>query len=327
MGLKSFDFFQKITIDNVTQPTLIGSLLSLSAISIAVILLIREVIIFYSTHLKTDSMVIQDTNQAEKIRLNLNLKFSHLPCGIISLDQEDTMRNHRLDISDTVKKNILSHAGSITPYDKNKQGTDDLFYKAIENNEGCVLRGNIMITKTPGDIHVSFHNYRSRWNALKARRPDLSKKINMGHQFMDLSFGNMPKYKLYKFGITPRSFFRFSDFPNFLQSNKNLNYVYYLKLIPYTFVDENRGTVEHSYQYSISYKEQPFDSNESEMPIILVKYEFSPITMRVSILKRDYLHFFTHVCAIIGGIFVVFSILNRFLLGLFDFSSSVAPKP
>ena len=52
----------------------------------------------------------------------------------------------------------------------------------------------------------------------------------------------------------------------------------------------------------------------------IVKYEFSPVTMRVTIPKRDYLHFLKHVCTIVGGIFVVFSILNSFLVGLFYFS-------
>ena len=49
MGLENFDLF---TIDNATQPTLIGALLGLSAISIAFLLLIREVIDFYSPQVK-----------------------------------------------------------------------------------------------------------------------------------------------------------------------------------------------------------------------------------------------------------------------------------
>ena len=58
------------------------------------------------------------------------------------------------------------------------------------------------------------------------------------------------------------------------------------------------------------------------MPIILIRYEFTPITMRVTIQKRDYLHFLTHICAIIGGIFVIFSIINKVFVGMCDFSSS-----
>ena len=48
MGFKTFDFFQKVTLDNVTKPTLIGSLLSLSAISIMIFLFLRQLINFYS---------------------------------------------------------------------------------------------------------------------------------------------------------------------------------------------------------------------------------------------------------------------------------------
>ena len=34
MSFKALDFFQKITLDNVTKPTLIGSILSISAINV-----------------------------------------------------------------------------------------------------------------------------------------------------------------------------------------------------------------------------------------------------------------------------------------------------
>lgn len=66
---------------------------------------------------------------------------------------------------------------------------------------------------------------------------------------------------------------------------------------------------------SVSHKEQEFDPREDDMPIVLVKYKISPVTMWETIPKRDYLHFWT----IVGDIFVVFSIVNRFLVGLFDF--------
>lgn len=98
------DFFQKISMDNVTQPTLIGSFLSIFAIILMIYLLLRDIIDFYTTKTKKDAIVLQDKNQYEKIPLHLQLELPNLPCNLVSLDQEDTLRNHRLDISDTIKK-------------------------------------------------------------------------------------------------------------------------------------------------------------------------------------------------------------------------------
>ena len=108
MSFKAFDFFQKVTLDNVTKPTLIGSLLSLSAISIMVFLFFRQLIDFYSYHTKTDSVVHQPQNADDQISVNMELLFNSVPCNLLSLDTVDIMNNHKGDISDTLqKKNII----------------------------------------------------------------------------------------------------------------------------------------------------------------------------------------------------------------------------
>jgi hypothetical protein len=322
MGFKSFDFFQKITLDNISQPTLVGSLLSLSAITIMITLLIRELSNFYTPHIKTDTVVIQDDKQSEQIPVHLNIKFNHVPCSLLSLDQEDSLRNHRFDISDTIKKTILPKSGKPQPYDKSAYANIENTYTAIENDDGCSLTGFFKVSKVPGDFHISFHNYGPQWKSVVYNKPELSKKVKMTHHIKTMDFGAMERFKLFRYGIDPRSFFR-TDLPDFSEFKENRDYIYYVKLIPYRFVDENRNRVDYSYQYAVSYKDKP---QENEQPLVLVKYEFSAVTMQVTIQGRDYFHFLTHVCAIVGGIFVVFSILNRFLVSFFDFSGGSNKK-
>lgn len=326
-GIKTLDFFQKISLDNVSQPTIVGSLLSLFAMGLMVFLLMRELIDFYSPHIKTDSIVFQDPNPTEKIKFNLAMKLYHLPCHLASLDQEDSLRNHRLDISDTIKKSVLTKAGKYSIFDQKMSLKSDSLYKSIEDVDGCNLAGHIPITKVPGNVHLSFHKYRAQWSLLKAQKPELADQVNLSHQFVSLHYGTNKNVNLKKFGFDPRSFYRTADLPNLQNTNPRKNYDYFLKIIPYQFIDENRGTHEDAYQYSISFKESDFDPREEEMPIILMRYQFSPISMRVTLEKRDYLNFLTHICAIIGGVFVVFSLFNRFLVSLCDCSSSsVSPK-
>ena len=101
MSFKALDFFQKITLDNVTKPTLIGSILSISAISIMIFLFFRQLIDFYSYHTKTDSVVLQPKNADEQISINMELLFNSVPCNLLSLDTVDVINNHKGDISDT----------------------------------------------------------------------------------------------------------------------------------------------------------------------------------------------------------------------------------
>ena len=77
--IRKFDFFQKISVDNVTQPTLVGSLLSLSAISLIFFLLIKEVLFFMTPSIRKESIVLQDKDQKTKIDVNLNIKFPNVP--------------------------------------------------------------------------------------------------------------------------------------------------------------------------------------------------------------------------------------------------------
>ena len=311
MGFKTFDFFQKVTLDNVTKPTLIGSLLSLSAISIMIFLFLRQLIDFYSYHTKTDSVVHQPKNADEQISVNMELLFNSVPCNILSLDTVDIMNNHKGDISDTLTKKKYFHSSNKIgeKYITNRDVAN--LARAVNSQEGCALVGKIRVNQVPGEYHVSFHNYRSLWRDFNQKHKDLVPKIKLSHRFKSLSFGDTTQRVVKRFELDPHLFFRRFDDINTFKDNQILNYNYFIKIIPYMLVDENWGSTYYAYSFSLTSKSTPFNPQYDEMPIVNIRYEFSPIMMKVTHLKRDYLHFLTHVSAIIGGVFVVFSIINR----------------
>jgi hypothetical protein len=316
MSFKAFDFFQKVTLDNVTKPTLIGSLLSLSAISIMVFLFFRQLIDFYSYHTKTDSVVHQPQNADDQISVNMELLFNSVPCNLLSLDTVDIMNNHKGDISDTLQKKKYYHSNrKIGEKFLTNRDVANLA-KAVNNNEGCALVGKIKVNQVPGEYHISFHNYRGLWRDFNQKHRDLVSKIKLSHSFQSLSFGDTSKRVVKRFELDPNLFFRNFENINTFADNQLLNYNYFVKIIPYMLVDENWGSTYYAYSFSLSSKSTPFDPNYDEMPIVTIRYEFSPIMMKVTHLKRDYLHFLTHVSAIIGGVFVVFSIINRLATNL-----------
>ena len=316
MGLKTFDFFQKVSLDNVTKPTIIGSLLSLSAISIMLFLFFRQLIDFYSYHTKTDSVIHQSKNADEQISVNMELLFNSVPCNLLSLDTVDIMNNHKGDITDTLTKKKYYHSSKRIGenYITNRDVAD--LARAVNANEGCALVGKIRINQVPGEYHISFHNYRSLWRDFNSRNKDLAQKIKLSHSFKSLSFGDTPEKVVRRFELDPDLFFRNFEIMNVFDNDQLLNYNYFVKIIPYMLVDENWGSIYYAYSFSLSSKSTPFNPHYDEMPIVTIRYEFSPIMMKVTHLRRDYLHFLTHVSAIVGGVFVVFSIINRMATNL-----------
>jgi hypothetical protein len=271
----------------------------------------RQLIDFYSNHTKTDSVVHQPKNADEQISINMEILFNNVPCNLLSLDIVDIMNNHKGDISDTLTKKKYFHQNRriAENYITNRDVAN--LVKAINDKEGCALVGKIRVNQVPGEFHVSFHNYRGLWRDLNNRHRDLASKIKLSHSIKSLSLGDTKERIVKRFELDPNLFFRNFESINTFNDNNLMNYNYFVKIIPYMLVDENWGSTYYAYSFSLSSKSTPFNPNYDEMPIVNVKYEFSPIMMKVTHLKRDYLHFLTHVSAIIGGVFVVFSIINR----------------
>ena len=46
--------------------------------------------------------------------------------------------------------------------------------------------------------------------------------------------------------------------------------------------------------------------------------DFAPINMKISIVRKDITRFLVNLCAIIGGVFVMFGLVNRFLLSCLE---------
>ena len=228
MSFKALDFFQKITLDNVTKPTLIGSILSISAISIMIFLFFRQLIDFYSYHTKTDSVVLQPKNADEQISINMELLFNSVPCNLLSLDTVDVINNHKGDISDTItKKKFYENGGN---YGQNYVTNRDIadLVRAVNDREGCAFVGKIKVNQVPGEFHISFHNYRALWRDFNQKYKNLVPKIRMSHNFKSLSLGDTAEKVVKRFELDPSLFFRSFD-DNFLNFHKIFSLLLYRK--------------------------------------------------------------------------------------------------
>jgi len=92
-----------------------------------------------------------------------------------------------------------------------------------------------------------------------------------------------------------------------------LDYFYFLKLVPHVFVDQIYGEEFRSYSYSLNHNAKP---SQNGLGLISMIFDFTPVNMKITKQRRDLPKFLVSLCAIIGGVFVIFGLLNRSLLSL-----------
>ena len=321
-SIKNFDLFQKISMDDVKQSTLVGSLVSISAISLMVYLLIMEFLSFLTPSIKRDTIVFHDPDQKSHIDINMGIRFPSMPCHLISLDQADQIGNHRMDIGETIKKNKMRSNKTEQEF-KSKFVEVQKVIDAISEGEGCYISGHVPVSKVAGNFHVSHHNYAQLFYYLKKERQDLLSKISFSHQFNYLYFGDreVDRDVLKRFGIMDyESFSGSGKLPNYENGKSGQDYDYFIKLIPHILEDQIRGKTYITYQYSITHRATEYDEvkEDNSMPIIQVNYDLSPITVKISVVRNSLTQTLTHVCAIVGGVFVIFSLLNKILIFAID---------
>lgn len=322
-NFKLFDIFPKPSMETLTHSTIIGAILSLTSICLIIFLTVVELINYWKPIIKTDALIIQDQSKEAQIAFNLSLFFDHLPCNIISFDLEDSKDKHIKDINTTIQKIKVLKNNTHIPFIYHNQKAIERFFNALKEEEGCLLSGFVNIPKAPGNIHISFHPFGHIWNSLRHEADELKQKLKLSHRFTFLHFGNVDAEVLNHFGMNLITFDRLGALPNFLYDDSLVNYEYYVKIIPYLLQDKDKGTQNIVYQYSLLYKVIEYDEQRDKMPYLMLHYDYSPITMRLLLYHMSLAHFLTKICAIIGGIFTVFSILNQILSAYSDINSYV----
>ena len=148
-------------------------------------------------------------------------------------------------------------------------------------------------------------------------------KINLDHTFYSLSFGEkeIKTEILEKFGMNKYTehflHHQISSYRSVPNDKNKFNFDYYIKIIPNIFIDEVSNKEYFTYQFSLSHKKKEVEEIENEMPIVMMHYDISPITIKTTLHKKHFMKFLIHICAIVGGVFVVFSLIDSIIFYLF----------
>jgi len=186
--------------------------------------------------------------------------------------------------------------------------------KQRDQSEGCNLAGYVTVNKVAGNFHIAPGRSSQIGSFVHTHDVDfLARNINVTHTIHLLSFGEP-----------------YPGLVNPLDGHVEVDLAgasmvqYFVKVVPttYTFLDNESLSTN---QYSVTEHNHHVDLGDSQngVPGMFVLYDMSPITVRYTEERKSFFHFLTNVCAIIGGIITLASILDNII---FRFESRDSEK-
>jgi hypothetical protein len=206
----------------------------------------------------------------------------------------------------------------------------DVKYKHIKeqlrNDMGCRVQGAYKMYQVPSKM--LFATDRDMWllKQLQTEEEELFNKFNLEHYFEYLTFGDAK--------VGQNIIDHFADYPEHTkldmvhdQSEENFqeilastdtehfNYFKYISVVPHIFVDTSESGHEvdfRSYSYALTMNRKKSDN--ASLSMVYMIFDYSPVSMMFTKQRMPLPRFLINICAIVGGVFVVFGIINSGLL-------------
>jgi hypothetical protein len=235
------------------------------------------------------------------------------------------MGSHSINIDGTVVKNMIDKKGNIIgKYEDSKplaiekntpkegkhiipQPNYENVKNSLKNEEGCQVFGNISVLKVPGNFHISSHSYAQIISKLATEG---FYKFDLTHTINHISFGEEDDIKQIKSKFNVGILNPIDNTSKSNSNNKKMIYEYYLKVVPTTYIDL-AGNQYHVHQFTANNNEMKANMM---VPAIFFRYDLSPILVKYTQTRERIFVFFIEICAIIGGIYMVTSVILTFII-------------
>eukprot|EP00164_Ancoracysta_twista_P008111 GFYU01011637.1.p1 GENE.GFYU01011637.1~~GFYU01011637.1.p1 ORF type:complete len:307 (-),score=91.89 GFYU01011637.1:198-1118(-) len=292
--LKTFDLFPK-TDDDVRVKTASGASVSVISAVVMVILFLSELREYLSPY--TSERLTVDSSFGETIPIHLNVTFPGSSCNAVYFDVVDNFGEEQMDVSETVKK--------------------------IQVGErSCRMEGYLEVNKVAGNFHfalgkgvpntavgaegVASHNIAGKVGAQHQHTFHFHElqEFNASHTIHQIWFGD-PYPGMKKLPLDGMV----KQVPSGIAQ-----YNYYIQMVPTRYIKPN-GQVIATNQYSVTEKPVEVDDTSSAFPHpgCFFFYDISPLMVLITEHDKSFGHFLTRVCAIVGGVFVAFGLLDSFI--------------
>ena len=192
------------------------------------------------------------------------------------------------------------------------------------SGEKCHIRGKIHVYKVTGKVLFSFNSKIYVVEMLRRTFPEQASLLKLTHILKSLTFGDVAQHLhiLFRFGATEHTNFDMVNLMNddiYALDQQRLDYFYFLKLVPHIFIDEISDAEFRSYSYSLNHNAK---QSMNDIGLISMIYDFTPVNMKITKHNRDLPRSLVNLCAIVGGVFVIFGLINRAMLSAKDTLSS-----
>lgn len=118
--LQHFDAYPK-PLEDFRVKTLSGAAITVLCTICIIVLAVYE----YQSYAQIDveQELFVDLTRNQKLTINLNLTFAHLPCDLMSVDAMDVSGEHQIDVVKGLKKIRLNQNGQVLEEKANEQKT------------------------------------------------------------------------------------------------------------------------------------------------------------------------------------------------------------
>lgn len=231
------------------------------------------------------------------------LEHNETYCG--SCYGAETSDDHCCNSCEEVREAYRKKGWGLTNVDLIDQCKREGFVQKIkdEEGEGCNIHGSLEVNKVAGNFHLvpgkSFYHANVLLHDMLSFQQD---NYNISHVINKLAFGpSIPGV------VNPL------DGVKSVQDIPHGAYQYFLKVVPTVYTDI-RGRTIHSNQFSVTEHFKSLEAGYSRIiPGVFFYYDLSPIKVTFKEEHTSFLHFMTHICAIVGGVFTVAGIVDSFI--------------
>lgn len=156
-GLRSIDFYQAVP-SEYSEGTVSGACISMVSIGLLVVLSFLSIINFQAPQVDSD-LIIDQKHLAEKLKVTIDIEFPMYPCALLSLDIENILKVHLVNIEDNLQKIVIPDMAIYSDARLNDDQRLQQVIKQLKEQKGCRMKGFFEIDRVPGNFHFSCHGY------------------------------------------------------------------------------------------------------------------------------------------------------------------------